>query len=154
MNMAKKILDKKMLGVLRGSTKFKTDVSLVIFRFDPEFLVKFFQNMAKEIDRGRVIEIPQGTSAIVLLCEESLAKELSKKYPKQLIAHKQGMIAFTIMFPKKATETPGIMAFLTDMFAKNKINIYEMISCYTDVTFVIDKKHLFKTMDLLGEFVL
>jgi len=152
--MAKKVMDKKMLEVLKGSTKFKTDVSLVIFRFEPDFLVKFFQNMAKEIDRGRVVEISQGTSAIVLLCEESLANELSKKYPKQLILHRKEMVAFTIMFPKKATETPGIMAFITNMFAKNKINIYEMISCYTDVTFVLGKKDLFKAMDLLGEFVI
>lgn len=152
--MAKKDMDKKMLDVLKGSTKFKTDVSLVIFRFEPDFVVSFFQNMAKEIERGRIVEISQGTSAIVLLCEESLANELSKKYSKQLISHKKELVAFTVMFPKKATETPGIMAFITNLFAKNKMNLYEMISCYTDVTFVLSKKDLFKAMDLLGEFII
>ena len=87
------------------------------------------------------------------MCEESLAKEIEKKYPKYVIDHQKDLVAYTIMFPKKAIKTPGIIAFISDKFAKNGINILEVISSYTDVTFVIHRKDLFKAMDLLGAFI-
>ena len=112
------------------------------------------QEIAEDGDKGRITQISQGTSAIVLLCEESLAKEITKRYPKFVIEHKNDLVAFTVMFPKKAIKTPGILSFIANRFAKNGISIMEVISSYTDITFVLNRKDLFKAMDLLGEFVL
>lgn len=144
----------KVIEILEGSTKFKTDVSLLILRFDPEFLVRFLKEIAKDFEEGKAVQMSQGTNAIVLLCDESLANKIKREYKDKVIEHKKDLVAYTIMFPKKAIETPGIIAFITDLFAKNGINIIEIISCYTDVTFLIKRKDLFKVMDLLGEFIL
>jgi hypothetical protein len=119
-----------------------------------KFLVKFLQEIAEEIERGRVTQMSQGTSALVLICEESLAKEIKTRYPKHVIDTKKDLVAFTVMFPKKAVDTPGVISFITNRFAKNDINILEMLGCFTDITFVLYRKDLFKAMDLLGEFIL
>lgn len=149
-----KMSEDKVLEILHGSTKFKTDAALVILRFDPKFIVKFLQEIAGDVDKGRVTQISQSTSAIVLICEESLAREIKERYPKYVIDHKKDLVAFTVMFPKKAVDTPGIVAFIANRFAKNGINIIEILGCYTDITFVLSRKDLFKAMDLLGEFIL
>ncbi len=162
--MAKKVATKKtvkkkdtkdeILKVLHGSTKFKMDVSMVILRFTPKFMVELLQEISDDVDNGRVVQISQGTKAIVLICEETLAKELEKKYPKHVIEHKKNLVAYTVMFPKKAVKTPGIISFISNKFSKNKINMLEIISSYTEVTFLIERKDLFKAMDILGEFIL
>lgn len=145
---------KKVLEVLQGSTKFKMDVSLIVLRYDPTFIVKLLSEIAEDIETGKVLQISQGTSAIVMLCEENFAKKVEKWYKPFVIEHKKDLVAFTIMFPKKAMETPGILSFISDLLSKNGVNIIEVIGCYTDITFVINRKDLFKTMDLLGEFIL
>jgi aspartokinase len=143
----------KIISVLQGSTKFKMNVSLVIMRFDPKFLVELLKDISDDIDRGRAVQISQGTNVIVLLCEETLANELKRKYKKHIISIENGLVAYTILFPKEAVNTPGILNFISDRFAKNKINIREFISTYTEVTFVIERKDLFKAMDILGQFI-
>ncbi len=154
----KKILKKnskeKIIDVLHGSTKFKMEISLVVLRFDPKFIIKFFQEIADDVDKGKVTQISQSTKSIVLLCDEMLARKIEKEYKNYIIKHEKDLVAFTIMFPKRAIETPGIISFISDRFSKNKITIVEIVGCYTDITFVIHRKDLFKAMDLLGEFIL
>lgn len=152
--MAKKIQKNDAVSVLEGSTKFRTEVSLMILRFDPQFLVQLLKDVATDIDKGKVIQISQGSSAIVMLCEEGVAEQLAKKYQKHLISHKKDLVALVLMSPKKIVDTPGVLSFILSLFAKNKINVVEIIGCYTDTTFVINKKDLFRAMDILGEFVL
>ena len=150
----KKVSKKSVLTVLQGSTKFRTEVSLLMLRFDPEFLVKFLKDIAEDVDKGKVIQISQGTSVIIVLCEETLAKSLEKKYKRYVIDHKKDLVALILMSPKKIVDTPGVLSFILDRFSKNGINVIEIIGAYTDTTFVINRKDLFKAMDLLGEFVL
>ena len=151
---SKKSSKEKIIDVLHGSTKFKMEISLVVLRFDPKFIINFLQEIADDVDKGRVTQISQSTSSIVLLCDEVLAKKIEKKYKKYVIKHEKDLVAFTIMFPKRAIETPGIISFISDKFSKNDITITEIVGCYTDITFVIHRKDLFKAMDLLGEFIL
>jgi aspartokinase len=151
--MAKaKNTDKGVLSILKGSTKFKTDVSLITFRFEPKFLVKLLSEIAEDVENGRVIQISQGTSAIVMICSENAADMYERKYKKYVISHKKDLAALVLISPKKIVDTPGVLEFVLNRFAKNKLNIVEMIGCYTDTTFVIEKKYLFKALDLLGEF--
>lgn len=141
-----------ILKILKGSTRFKLDVSLLILKFEPKFLVKLLSEIAEDIEKGKVLQVSQGTSAIVMICKEDAAKEYEKKYKKYLIDHKKDLVALTLISPKKIIETPGVLAFILNKFAKNNLNIIELIGCYTDTTFVIERKDLFKAMDLLGEF--
>jgi len=152
MAKAKKTEDKDVLRILKGSTKFKTDISLVILRFEPKFLVKLLTEIAEDVEKGKVIQISQGTSAIVIICTESVAEIYEKRYKKYLISHKKDMAALVLMSPTKIVDTPGVLEFVLKRFAKNKLNIIELIGCYTDTTFVIEKKDLFRALDLLGEF--
>ncbi len=149
----KTIPKKEILKVLKGSTKFKMEITRVILRFDRKFLSKFLTETAKDIEKGRIIQISEGSNVIVVLCEESFAKEMKRKYKKHIIEMNNDLVAFTIMFPKVGTETHGILSFITTILAENKVNLFEVISAYTDITFVIKKEDLFKVMDLLGQFI-
>ena len=152
--ISKRGSNKKVVDVLHGSTKFKMEISLIVLRFDPKFIIKFLQEIAEDVDKGKVTQISQSTNSIVLLCDEILARKIEKKYKNYVLKHEKDLVAFTIMFPKRAIETPGVISFISDMFSKNKITIVEIVGCYTDITFVIHRKDLFKAMNLLGEFIL
>lgn len=153
-----KFLDKskpreKILKILEGSTKFKMDVARVILKFEPAFLTKFLKDTVDDVEKGRILQVSQGTKVIVVLCEENFAEKIKKKYKSNVINVKKDLVAYTIMFPKVGSETHGVLSFITTMLAENKINLFEVISTYTDVTFLIKRKDLFTVMELLGQFV-
>ena len=144
--------DKEVLRILKGSTRFKTDVSLITLRFEPKFLCRLLSDIADDVERGRVLQVSQGTSAIVMICNEQAAKNYERIYKKYLISHRKDLAALVLISPKKIVDTPGVIEYVLHKFAANKLNIVELIGCYTDTTFIINKKDLFKAMDLLGEF--
>lgn len=144
--------NKDILRILKGSTKFKTDVSLVTLRFEPKFLVRLLTEIAEDVEKGRVIQVSQGTSAIVLICNKNAAEGYAKKYKNYIISYKKDLAALVLISPTKIVDTPGVLEFILNRFAKNKLNVIELIGCYTDTTFIIQKKDLFKALDLLGEF--
>jgi hypothetical protein len=146
-----KISDKEILKIIKGSTRFKLDVSLIILKFDPKFLVKLLAEIAEDFETGKVLQVSQATSAIVMICKEDAAETYEKRYKKYLIEHRKELVALTLISPKKIVDTPGVLEFILDRFAKNNLNVVELIGCYTDTTFVLDRKNLFKAMDLLGE---
>jgi len=117
--ISKRGSNKKVVDVLHGSTKFKMEISLIVLRFDPKFIIKFLQEIAEDVDKGKVTQISQSTNSIVLLCDEILARKIEKKYKNYVLKHEKDLVAFTIMFPKRAIETPGVISFISDLFSKN-----------------------------------
>jgi hypothetical protein len=151
--MVKKMPDKEVLKILHASTRFRTDVSLLILRFEPAFLVKLLTDIAQDVERGKVLQVSQGTSAIVLVCEETAARNYAKRYRPYVFSHKDNLAAIVLMSPKKIVDTPGVLEFILNRFKKKGINLVEIIGSYTDTTFIVGKQDLYKAMDLLSEFV-
>ncbi|WP_234394346.1 ACT domain-containing protein [Thermococcus piezophilus] len=61
--------------------------------------------------------------------------------------------ALTIISPGRIIETPGVVAFMTSALSSNGINITQVISCYKDTIFVIDRKDTPKAYQILEELI-
>ena len=144
---------KEALKVLEGSSKFKTEVSLLVFKFEKELLEKILQETKDEASKGGIFQMAQSNSSIVLIAKDPYAKELYKTFKKDVLEYKKGLAAIVVMSSKKAVETPGVLNAILDIFSENKINLVQLITCYTDITLVIKKDKLFKALDALGLFM-
>ncbi len=151
--MEKDSTKEKIIRILEGSTKFKMDVARVVLKFEPEFLTKLLKDTLEDVKKGRILQISEGTKAIVVLCEDNFVKKMKKEYKEHIIDIRKDLVAYTVMFPKVGSETHGVLAFITTIFAEHGVNLFEVISTYTDITFVIKREDLFKVMDLLGQFI-
>ena len=82
---------------------------------------------------------------------EKLAKFLSGE---KIFNKEQGLVALTIVFTSDDfLHTPGIIFNAVRKLAWDNINIYEIVSTMTELTFILNKKDSMKAYDVLQEMV-
>ena len=144
---------KDILETLSGSTSFKMNSAVVVLRkISTKFFTELLNDLKKDIEAGKVYRMTQGKSAIVIICEEPFGRELKKKYGANVVFFEDDLVAFTIMSPKKAIATPGILSYVLNRLAKEKVNVIQLITTYTDITLLIKRTDFFKVMDFFGLF--
>ena len=63
-------------------------------------------------------------------------------------------MSLTIIFKsERFTDTPGVIFNIVRKLAWENINIYEIISTMTELTFILSKKDSMKAYDVLHELV-
>jgi len=67
---------------------------------------------------------------------------------------KENQSAVILKSPLKIIEVPGIVAYITDLFARNNINISNFMSCHTDTLFVINRKESRRAYEILEDKIL
>jgi aspartokinase len=148
-----KINLKAIERLLEKSTKVRADVSIIVLDINPIDLIEILNKLESEIIKHRILQIAEGEHMVSIICDDPLALRLSKEYGKRLISYKKNMAAITMSSPKTAVDTPGILAYIFTKFAENDVNIVEVISCHSDVSFIIDRKDAFKARNLLGKLI-
>jgi hypothetical protein len=140
----------KIDELLQKSLKTRTDVSIIVLDINPNDLIELFNKLEQEIRHRRVLEIAQGEHMLSIICDDPLALRLSKEYKKVLVSYEKNLSALTVSLPKIAVETPGILVHILKKFADSNINIFEIVSCYSDVSFILGRKDAIKAREVLG----
>ena len=148
-----KTKQKAIEDLLEKSTKIRNDVSVVALELDPIDIIEVLNNLENELRLHRIIQMAQGENVVSIICDDPLALKLSKEYGKRLLAYRKNLAAITMSSPKTAVDTPGILAHIFKKFADNDINVVEVISCHSDVTFIINRNDSFKARNLLGKMI-
>lgn len=142
-----------MLKLLDASTKIRKDVSIIVLSIENSKIVEFLNHLETELENNRILQIAKSENRISLICDDPLALRLSKEKKRNVVNYRKDLAAITMTSPEKAVDTPGILAYILNQFAKNSINVYEIISCHNDVSFIIDRDKAIKTRELLGKFL-
>jgi aspartokinase len=79
-----------------------------------------------------------------------MKKELSAE---KIIKTEAELVALSLRFSKEFLYTPGVIATLVQRLTWEDINIYELISTFTELTFIISKKDAAKGYDALQRLV-
>ncbi len=89
-----------------------------------------------------------GDKEINLVADEKMIPLIKKNFSiKKFLSH---LASLSIFFDEKLVQTPGLLAFLTNLFYINNINIIEVISTYTEINIIIDYYDLQKAVAILG----
>lgn len=62
------------------------------------------------------------------------------------------LVALILISPPRLEETPGFVAFITQLLASREINIVEFISCSTNTVIVLDTKAALTAFSLLQNY--
>lgn len=84
--------------------------------------------------------VTDGPSEIVLICTEKaikLIKDHLEVEPKEEIGD---LSAVTITFPETYNRTPNVLYTLMSDLAIRRINVVDMISTFTETSFIVNKK--------------
>ena len=106
-------------------------------------------------ERGDTLNVIIGNNEVSIVTNEKYMEKLIKFLSGEKILNKeQGLVALTIIFASDDfVHTPGVIFNAVRKLAWENINIYEIVSTMTELTFILSKKDSMKAYNVLQEMV-
>ncbi|MBD3238635.1 MAG: hypothetical protein GF332_03290 [Candidatus Moranbacteria bacterium] len=83
----------------------------------------------------------QGISEITIVAEARIIILIKKQFKaRRAVFEKKGLTAITLRFPEKYIHIPNLLYRLSQRLAYKKINIIELISTFSEVTYIVEKQ--------------
>src|SRR3989304_4577993 len=101
----------------------------------------------KEVEAKNGMKVDLLDKFVYLLDRSDLPKRINA-----LVKH-DNCTMIVIHSPEELEATPGVVAFLATLLAKQNINIIEFISCWTETIIVVEKKDSLKAYEVLSNIV-
>jgi aspartokinase len=124
----------------------KTDICDISVRRSPQL----FDTLKKLYDivnfeNGDILNIIHGRCEVSVATNERYReKTLEFLKDEKILNVEKNLVCLTLTFPQDYFRTPGIIFFIVRNLAWENINIFEIISTNTELTFVIAKKDAMK----------
>jgi hypothetical protein len=149
-------LEMRVHDVVKASRiEVRTRVAIVTARNDWDVLGRVLDTGRQLIaDRRHLLQLLQGPGAVTILCEEDLVDLVQNAVGRRatLGVHRQ-LSALTVRSPEIIVETPGVLAFLAGALFRAGVNSLELMSVYTDSTFVVREADVLHAFRILSELV-
>lgn len=105
--------------------------------------IKLFRDVYKNLStkKQNYLTATQGINEITIIGGTSEINSFTRALNKStLLSHKKGLVSITVKLPKNAITTPNTIYLITKKLAIKKINLIEIVSTLSELTFIIDKK--------------
>lgn len=116
--------------------------------------LKVIHNLVN-FERGDTLNVIIGNNEVSVIISEKYMQKLTKFLSGENILNKEhGLVALTIIFTSDDfVHTPGVIFNAVRKLAWENINIYEVVSTMTELTFILNKKDSMKAYDVLQELM-
>jgi len=105
-------------------------------------------------ERGDTLNVIIGNNEVSIVANEKYMEKLVRFLSGEKILNKeQALVALTIIFTGDFVHTPGVIFNAVRKLAWENINIYEIVSTMTELTFILSKKDSMKAYNVLQELV-
>ncbi|OLS21930.1 MAG: hypothetical protein HeimC2_31660 [Candidatus Heimdallarchaeota archaeon LC_2] len=117
-----------------------------------EKLIHLYKQM--EIDRGDFLTITQGIYEITIISNQRFEVEIVKLFTELDILNRDTNLAsISLRIPKDSIETPGLIYYVTKQLFWDNINIIEVVSTFTEITFIVKESDIPEAMKSLQKLV-
>lgn len=139
-----------------GELLIKTNIADFTFVKTHTLLAKLrtIHNLA-DFERGDTLNIILGNNEVSIIINEKHIQKLMRFLAgEKIVNREENLVSLTIVFTKDDfTHTPGIIFNAVRKLAWNNVNIYEIVSTMTELTFILHQKDSMKAYDVLQEMV-
>ena len=139
-----------------GEILVKTNIADFTFVKSPSLLAKLrtIHNLVN-FERGDTLNIILGNNEVSIIISEKYIHDLAKFMAgEKIINREKDLVSLTVAFTKDDfTHTPGIIFNAVRKLAWDNINIYEIVSTMTELTFILSNKDSMKAYNVLQEMV-
>ncbi|MBD3229856.1 MAG: ACT domain-containing protein [Candidatus Lokiarchaeota archaeon] len=145
--------DEKIANVLIHS-KLQLKNELIYFSVSKRAVID--SNILKLIsDYDVYFQLIEGTNSFTILADVELKDKIIEILnEKNILLMNEDQSGLILISPSEIIDVPGIISYVTDLYAMANINITHLMSCYTDTIFVINRKDATKAFELLEDRIL
>jgi len=108
-----------------------------------------------DYERGDTLNVILGNNEVSIIINEKYAEKLKKFLQGEKITNtEKGLVALAIIFTSDDfLHSPGVIFNAVRKLAWENINIYEVVSTMTELTFILRKEDSIRAYDVLYEMV-
>ena len=139
-----------------GEIIMKTNICDFTIVRSPSLLAKLkLLHGLVDLERGDVLNFILGNNEVCIITSERHIDRLTKFLSGEKVLNKEtGLVSLTIILTADDfTHTPGVIFDVVRQLAWENINIYEIISTMTELTFILNKKDSMRAYNVLGGLV-
>jgi len=157
--LAEKMQEKEKVESKKSKVKLCSEVNLKTGLIDisvvksPALMKKIssLYNLCNP-DRGDMFNIVHGNYEVAIITNERHLERLQKELKSEKIMNiEKDLVALSMSFTKDFFYTPGVISKISRQLAWNNINITELISTMTEMTFILHKKDATKAYNTVNQ---
>lgn len=100
------------------------------------------------------LHVVRGTEAVTVITDDTVADALVDGLEdRDVLDEHRDLVEVSVTSPETIEETPGLLGHLTTSLADEGINLVEVLSCYKDTIFVIEKADMTRTVEILDHLI-
>jgi len=155
-NMAIRRLTEKLNKTFIQKAKFDEDTDITIKSDLVEMVLFKEKEIQKKIAklyglvdlRKDFLTITQGLHEVMIITNKKHEKKVTKMFPPTQIKKKISKLSsLMVNIPEKSVETLGLFYVVVRALNWENINVVDIISTYTEMTFIIDEKDTSRAFD-------
>lgn len=100
-------------------------------------------------EKGKDGHLIEGIEYTTIITNQEFSEIITKKFKNNICSIHLNAAQVSVILDPSTQLMPGITAFLINLIAKQKINIYELASSFGEDMFVIDRKDLESALNAL-----
>jgi len=133
----------------------KTNVCDIAVQRSPALLLKLKKLYdIVDFEKGDLLNIIQGSSEVSIVTNERYKQKLLDfMKDEKILITEDNLVSLSMTFSKDFFYTPGIIFNIIRNVAWDNINIYEIVSTNTELTFIIHKKDAMKGYRALEKLI-
>ena len=149
-NLKKEFGQEKEISKLLSDSEIEIKNKIIVFIIEKNVNFETLENIQSQIKKESGFSyILEGSDNYTIITQEKYVQIIEKSMKNKIIKMNKQMVLINIKSPKEIETIPGVVSYLTSLFAENGVNIYEFLSCWTDTIFIIDSKDLNKSINFL-----
>ena len=131
----------------------KTPLSVISYEKTSSNLTKLsiFQKLI--VNQNDFFTVTLGVDEITIVCSKNLVEKVKQKFEDEPKSFLDNLMGVTIKFPEKYLKIPNILYTFITKIATKRINLIEVISTHSEITFIINNKDLKLINTVLEEFL-
>lgn len=114
-------------------------------------LLTLYQDIS--MDENAFFTVTQSMSEITIVAPQSLLQSILNHFDQDPKAIYKNRVALTVRFSKQYLSVPNVLYTIQAALAVHRINFTEVISTYTEFSFIIDKEDLQTATKALQKFL-
>lgn len=130
----------------------RSSLSAVIFDKTADIQRKLAVLHPFQISINEIFGISEGPNEITLIYDEKAQEKIQKSFSTEAKFEFKDLVAITVQYTQEYAKMPNIYYVLLSALAAKRINIFDMITTYTEISFIIKKENMEDALKALNVY--
>ncbi len=141
--------EEKVINLMKKS-ELEIKTKIIVCIIDKRIYLDHLSEIEKKVRAlADVFYVIEGSKVFTIITAEKYSEELNKLFKRNMVKTSNNLAMLILKSPENLENIPGVIAYLSSLFAERGINIVEIVSCWTDTIIIIEEKDIQVALNFL-----